>query len=52
MKRYFKRNLSEPGFSVDKRRFEWLIRQKREDRRENALLAVEPWHNLFAIRVR
>ena len=52
LKRYFKRNLSEPGFSVDKRRFEWLIRQKREDRRENALLAVEPWHNLFAIRVR
>ena len=40
LKRYFKRNLSEAGFSADKRRFGWLIRQKREDRREIALFAV------------
>jgi len=52
LKRYFKRNLSEAGFSADKRRFGWLIRQRREDRREMALFAVGLWHNLFAIRVR
>jgi len=52
MKRYFKRNLSESGFSADKRRFGWLIRQKREDRREMALFAVGLWHNLFAVRVK
>jgi len=33
LKRYFKRDLSEAD-SADKRRFGWLIRQKREDRRE------------------
>jgi len=52
LKRYFKRNLSEAGFSADKRRFGWLIRQKREDRREMALFAVGLWHNVFAIRVK
>ncbi|RJS71589.1 MAG: ISNCY family transposase [Candidatus Syntrophoarchaeum sp. WYZ-LMO15] len=52
LKRYFKRNLSESGFSADKRRFGWLIRQKREDRREMALFAIGLWHNVFAIRVR
>ena len=52
LKRYFKRNLSESGFSADKRRFGWLIRQKREDRREMALFAIGLWHNIFAIRVR
>jgi len=52
MKRYFKRNLSESGFSADKRRFGWLIRQKREDRREMALFAVGLWHNVFAVRVK
>ena len=30
LKRYFKRNLSESGFSANKRRFGWLIRQKRD----------------------
>jgi|Deesub1362B_J571_1020462.scaffolds.fasta_scaffold17513_2 transposase len=52
MKRYFKRNLSESGFSADKRRFGWLIRQKREDRKEMALFAVGLWHNIFAVRVK
>jgi len=51
LKRYFRRNLSESGFSADKRRFGWLIRQKREDRREMALFAIGLLHNLFAIRV-
>ncbi len=51
LKRYFKRNLSESGFSADKRRFGWLIRQKREDRREMALFAVGLWHNIFAVKV-
>jgi transposase len=51
LKRYFKRNLSESGFSADKRRFGWVIRQKREDRREMALFAVALWHNVFAVRV-
>lgn len=51
LKRYFKRNLSEARFSADKRRFGWLIRQRREDRREMALFAVGLWHNVFAVRV-
>ncbi len=51
LKKYFKRNLSESGFSADKRRFGWLIRQKREDRREMALFAVGLWHNIFAVKV-
>jgi len=51
LKRYFKRNLSEAGFSADKRRFGWVVRQKREDRREMALLAVGLLHNIFAVRV-
>ena len=28
LKRHFKKNLSESGFSADKRRSRWLIRQK------------------------
>ena len=51
LKRYFKRNLSEAGFSADKRRFGWMIRQRREDRQEIALLATAVLHNLFTIRV-
>jgi len=51
LKRYFKRNLNESGFSADKRRFGWLLRQRREDRRETALFAIGLWHNIFTIRV-
>ena len=47
LKRYFKRNLSESGFSADKRRFGWLIRQKRGDGREMVLFAVGLLHNLL-----
>jgi len=52
MKNYFMRNLSESGFSADKRRFGWHIRQKREDRREMAIFTIGLLHNLFTIRVR
>jgi transposase len=52
LKRYYKRNLSEAGFSADKRRFGTVIRQKREDRKEMAMFAVGLLHNLFTIRVR
>jgi len=52
MKNYFKRNLSECGFSSDKRRFGWVIRQKRYDRRETALFAIGLLHNIFFVRVK
>jgi len=51
MKAYFKRNLSESGFSFDKRRFGGIIRQKREDRQSMAILCIGFLHNLFFIRV-
>lgn len=51
LKRYFMRNLSEAGYSADKRRFGWVIRQKREDRREMAMLSIALLHNVFATRV-
>ncbi len=50
MKEYFMRNLSESGFSSDKRRFGWKISQKREDRREMALFAISVLHNIFSVR--
>ena len=49
---YFMRNLSESGFSSDKRRFGWIIRQRREDRQETALFSIAVWHNIYAIRVK
>lgn len=52
MRRYFMRNLSEAGFSADKRRFGWTIRQKREDRQETAMFSVALLHNVFAVRVK
>lgn len=51
VKRYFMRNLSEAGFSADKRRFGWTIRQRREDRQRAAMFAIALLHNVFAIRV-
>lgn len=51
LRNYFKRNLSEAGFSSDKRRFGWIIRQKRDDRIETALFVTSILHNLFFIRV-
>jgi len=49
---YFKRNLCESSFSSDKRRFGWIIRQKRDDRIELALFVITILHNIFAIRVK
>ena len=51
LKRYFMRNLSEAGYSADKRRFGWTIRQRREDRQETAILSIALLHNLFTTRV-
>ena len=51
LKTYFMRNLSEAAFSADKRRFGWIIRQKREDRQEAALFSIALLHNIFSIRV-
>ena len=51
LKKYFMRNLSEAGFSADKRRFGWTVRQRREDRQETAMFSIALLHNLFAIRV-
>ena len=52
LKGYYLRNLSESGFSTDKRRFGGLIRQRREDRRESAAFSTTLLHNLFIARVR
>ena len=51
LKKYFMRNLSEAGFSADKRRFGWTVRQRRGDRQETAMFSVVLLHNLFAIRI-
>lgn len=51
LKRYFKRCVSEAGFSADKRRFGWMIRQKRDDRREMAMFSIALLHNVFTTRV-
>ena len=52
LEKYFMRNLSEAGFSADKRRFGWVVRQRREDRQEFATFSIAMLHNLFAIRVK
>ncbi|MDI6856651.1 MAG: ISNCY family transposase [Candidatus Thermoplasmatota archaeon] len=51
LKDYFMRNLSESGFSSDKRRFGGVIRQKREDRQDTAMLSIALLHNIFFVRV-
>jgi len=48
---YFRRNLSESGFSSDKGRFGRVIRQRRPDRQETALFSNAFLHNLHAIRI-
>jgi transposase len=48
---YFRRNISESGFSSDKGRFGRVIRQRRPDRQETALFSNAFLHNLYAIRV-
>ncbi|MDI6738711.1 MAG: ISNCY family transposase [Nanoarchaeota archaeon] len=47
LENYYKRNLSEAGFSSDKRNFGWEVRQKREERIDMALNCTGAWHNLF-----
>jgi transposase len=49
--RYFERSLSESVFSAVKRRFGWVVRQRRADRQEGALFTVSLLHNLFTVRV-
>lgn len=51
LREYFRRNLSESGYSSDKRRFGGIIRQRREDRQESALMGIAFLHNLFFVRV-
>lgn len=51
LKTYFQRNLSESGYSSDKRRFGGIIHQRREDRQSMAMMIIAFLHNLFFIRV-
>ena len=44
---YFRRNQSESGFSEDKRRFGWMIPQKRSERIETNNFCASLWHNLL-----
>ena len=48
---YFRRNLSESGFSSDKARCGSMIRQRREDHQQTALFSNALFHNLYAIRI-
>jgi transposase len=48
---YLLRNNSESGFSSDKRRFGWSVRQKRDERQEAALFSFALLHNLHAFKV-
>lgn len=50
LREYFQRNLSENGFSSDKGRFGWMVRQRREDRQRTALFSIALLHNLFYVR--
>lgn len=52
LKGYYLRNLSEAGFSADKRRFGDVVRQKRDDRQDLALFSIMFLHNVFTVRVR
>ena len=47
LKEYFQRNQSESGFSQDKKRTGWNLRQKREDRLDTANFLTSLWHNLY-----
>jgi transposase len=51
LERYFERCFSEVVFSAVKRRFGWVIRQRRPDRQEGALFTISLLHNLFTVRV-
>ena len=49
LREYYKRNLSENGFGVDKKMFGSKIRQKREDRIDTAVFSKMLWHNLIYV---
>jgi len=49
LKEYYRREISESEFSVDKRWFGWKIEQRKEDRIETALACTNLWHNLFRL---
>jgi transposase len=51
LEQYFKRNLSESGFSADKGRFGRNIRQKREDRQQTTLFTNALFHNIYTTRI-
>jgi len=44
---FFRRNQSESGFSEDKRRFGWMIAQRRYDRINSSNFCTTLWHNMF-----
>jgi len=47
LEEYYMRNLSEAGFSSDKRNFGWDVRQRRDERIDMALNCTGVWHNLL-----
>ena len=49
LREYFKRCNSESGFSSDKRRFCWVVRQKRSDRIDTALFSGHVLRNLLLV---
>jgi transposase len=49
LREYFRRNNSESGFSSDKRKFGWMVRQRRDDRIDIAQFSNLLWHNLFLL---
>lgn len=49
LKEYFRRELSESGFSADKRFCGWKIWQHRGDRIETATICKGVWHNLLCL---
>jgi transposase len=51
LERCFERSFSEVVFSAVKRRFGWVVRQRRPDRQEGALFTISLLHNLFTVRV-
>lgn len=49
LEQYYRRGMSENGWSVDKRRFGWELNQRRPDRIDTADFCTSLWHNLFLI---
>ena len=49
LREYFRRCNSESGFSADKRRFGWIVMQKKPDRIDTALFSSHVLRNLFLL---